>query len=137
MYLIWSTSEQLPSTLLTTHPAKLYFIRETTILGCYLYLERIGHADWKLLISHLIQIAWNAECVRGLSYATLCKVGPYIQSLPLRVHLLQDQKAGDYVVFRAEQDVVVAFSACPWDLGEMNGVGGTPKDASFQIFKAT
>jgi uncharacterized protein YcgI (DUF1989 family) len=50
---------------------------------------------------------------------------------------VQEQKAGDYVVFRAEQDVVVAFSACPWDLGEMNGVDGTPKDASFQIFKAT
>ena len=49
---------------------------------------------------------------------------------------MQEQKAGDYVIFRAEQDCVVAFSACPWDIGEMNGVGGTPKDASFQIFKA-
>ena len=49
---------------------------------------------------------------------------------------LQEQKAGDYVIFRAEQDCVVAFSACPWDLGEMNGIGGMPKDASFQIFKA-
>jgi len=48
----------------------------------------------------------------------------------------KEQKAGDFVVFRAEQDCVVAFSACPWDLGEMNGVGGTPKDASFQILDA-
>lgn len=48
--------------------------------------------------------------------------------------LLQEQKAGDYVLFRAEQDVVVAFSACPWDIGSMNGEGGKPQDASFQVF---
>ncbi len=29
-----------------------------------------------------------------------------------------EQKAGDYCVFRAEQDCVAAMSACPWDLGE-------------------
>lgn len=30
----------------------------------------------------------------------------------------QEQKAGDYCVFRAEEDLVAAFSACPWDIGE-------------------
>ena len=30
-----------------------------------------------------------------------------------------EQKAGDYCIFRAEQDLVAAMSACPWDLGDM------------------
>lgn len=48
---------------------------------------------------------------------------------------MQEQKPGDYVVFRAEQDIIAAFSACPWDLGDMNGEGGRPQDAAFQVFK--
>ncbi|EIE25881.1 hypothetical protein COCSUDRAFT_32414 [Coccomyxa subellipsoidea C-169] len=48
----------------------------------------------------------------------------------------QDQKAGDYTVFRAEQDCVAAFSACPWDIGDMNGPGGEPQDCHFQVFSA-
>lgn len=48
----------------------------------------------------------------------------------------KEQKAGDYVTFRAEQDVIVALSACPWDLGEMNGAEGKPQDVSFQVFKS-
>ncbi len=50
--------------------------------------------------------------------------------------VLQEQKPGDFVLFRAEQDVVVAFSACPWDIGNMNGEGGKPQDASFQVFSS-
>ena len=30
-----------------------------------------------------------------------------------------EQKAGDYCIFRAEEDLVAAMSACPWDLGDM------------------
>ena len=30
-----------------------------------------------------------------------------------------EQKPGDYCIFRAEQDLVAAMSACPWDLGDM------------------
>jgi uncharacterized protein YcgI (DUF1989 family) len=42
-------------------------------------------------------------------------------------------KQGDYVVFRAEMDAVVAFSACPQDILPINGVGRAPTEAHFEI----
>lgn len=39
-------------------------------------------------------------------------------------------KPGDYIIFRAEMDCVVAFSACPQDIVKIQGQGdNTPKDA--------
>ena len=42
-------------------------------------------------------------------------------------------KPGDYVVFRAETDVVVAFSACPQDILPINGRTRHPTEAHFQV----
>jgi uncharacterized protein YcgI (DUF1989 family) len=42
-------------------------------------------------------------------------------------------KPGDYVVFRAELDLVIAFSACPQDILPINGLVGEPTEAHFQI----
>lgn len=42
-------------------------------------------------------------------------------------------KKGDYVVFRAEMDAVMAFSACPQDILPINGVGRAPTEAHFEI----
>jgi len=42
-------------------------------------------------------------------------------------------KPGDYVVFRAETDVVVAFSACPQDILPINGRARHPTEAHFQV----
>ena len=42
-------------------------------------------------------------------------------------------KPGDYVVFRAETDVVVAFSACPQDILPINGHARHPTEAHFQV----
>jgi len=41
-------------------------------------------------------------------------------------------KPGDYVVLRAEMDVVMAFSACPQDMLPINSQ--MPKDCHFQIY---
>src|SRR5215207_8944885 len=43
-------------------------------------------------------------------------------------------KAGDYVLMRAERDLVVASSACPDDLGPTNG--GNPTDIMVRVFGA-
>jgi aminomethyltransferase len=43
-------------------------------------------------------------------------------------------KAGDYVLMRAERDLVVASSACPDDLGPANG--GNPTDIMIRVFPA-
>lgn len=42
-------------------------------------------------------------------------------------------KPGDYVVFRAEMDAVVAFSACPQDQVPINGEACIPVEAHFSI----
>ncbi len=42
-------------------------------------------------------------------------------------------KPGDYVVFEAKLDCVVAFSACPQDILPINGVGHPPTEAHFRI----
>jgi uncharacterized protein YcgI (DUF1989 family) len=39
----------------------------------------------------------------------------------------------DYVVLRAEIDLVIAFSACPQDILPINGLVGEPTEAHFQI----
>ena len=41
---------------------------------------------------------------------------------------------GDYVVLRAEMDLVIAFSACPQDIVPINGVDCVPTEAHFQVF---
>ena len=42
-------------------------------------------------------------------------------------------KAGDYVLFEADLDVIVAFSACPQDILPINGEAREPTEAHFQI----
>ena len=42
-------------------------------------------------------------------------------------------KPGDYIVLRAEQDVIVAFSACPQDILPINGRHTTPTEAHFKV----
>jgi len=42
-------------------------------------------------------------------------------------------RPGDHVLFRAEMDLVIAFSACPQDVTPINGPGCTPMDAHFAI----
>ncbi len=42
-------------------------------------------------------------------------------------------KPGDYIILRAEMDIVIAFSACPQDMVPINGVACTPTEAHFQV----
>ena len=42
-------------------------------------------------------------------------------------------KAGDHVLFEANLDVVVAFSACPQDILPINGAAREPTEVHFQI----
>jgi len=40
---------------------------------------------------------------------------------------------GSYALFRAEMDLVVAFSACPQDILPINGLTGRTTEAHFSI----
>jgi uncharacterized protein YcgI (DUF1989 family) len=42
-------------------------------------------------------------------------------------------RPGDHVLWRAELDLVIAFSACPQDITPLNGPDCTPRDAHFTI----
>ncbi len=42
-------------------------------------------------------------------------------------------RPGDYVVFRAERDCIIAMSACPQDILPINGEQRTPTEAHYQI----
>jgi uncharacterized protein len=42
-------------------------------------------------------------------------------------------KPGDFVVFRAEMDAVVVFSACPQDILPINGRARQPTEAHYQV----
>ena len=42
-------------------------------------------------------------------------------------------RPGDYVVLRAEHDVIVAFSACPQDILPINGRQTAPTEAHFEV----
>lgn len=42
-------------------------------------------------------------------------------------------KPGDYVILRADLDLVIVFSACPQDMAPTNGVHATPKEAHFSM----
>ena len=42
-------------------------------------------------------------------------------------------KAGDFILLRALQDVVVIFSACPMDITPVNGEDRTPRSIAYEI----
>ena len=41
--------------------------------------------------------------------------------------------AGDFIVLRALQDVIVVFSACPMDVTPVNGEDRTPRSVAFEV----
>lgn len=43
-------------------------------------------------------------------------------------------KPGQYVILRAEMDIVIVFSSCPMDIVKLNGPdGGDPRETHFQL----
>lgn len=47
-----------------------------------------------------------------------------------------ESKPGDHVLFEAQMDLVIAFSACPQDILPINGRQRTPVEAHFQVLDA-
>ena len=42
-------------------------------------------------------------------------------------------KAGDYVLLRAEMDLITILSSCPMDIALTNGPNGKPQEVEYQI----
>jgi hypothetical protein len=50
---------------------------------------------------------------------------------------LPSSKPGSYVVFRADVDVIVAFSSCPQDITPINGLERTPRECVLEVLSAS
>jgi len=46
-------------------------------------------------------------------------------------------KAGDYVILRAQMDLIVIFSACPMDVLPINGEDRTPRAVHFELLETS
>jgi uncharacterized protein YcgI (DUF1989 family) len=81
-------------------------------------------------------------------HASLAELGITIPATPASLNLFMNipwtadgrlawgepvSSPGDYVVLRAEMDLVIAFSACPQDILPINGRAGRITDAHFAI----
>ena len=52
------------------------------------------------------------------------------------VRAAPESRPGDYVVFRALMPCLVALSACPADMWNVNGTDNTPRDVHYQVMTA-
>jgi uncharacterized protein YcgI (DUF1989 family) len=58
---------------------------------------------------------------------------PWDEAGGLRFAAPTQRLPGSYVVFRAEMDLVIAFSACPQDVLPINGPACHPLEARFMV----
>jgi uncharacterized protein len=111
-------------------------VHDTLIASCdpqrYEQLGHVGHHD---------------NCTENLHKA-LSNIGvaapetPCPLNLFMNIAILEDGRLewrapvsapGDSITLSAEMDCIVAFSACPMDLLPINGPGGRPTEAHFEI----
>jgi uncharacterized protein YcgI (DUF1989 family) len=90
---------------------------------------------------------YHDNCTDNM-YAGLRQIGVIVHECPSPLNLWMNipvdaegntswgeplSKPGDYVILRAEMDVVVAMSACPQDILPINGAQGQPTEAHYQV----
>jgi uncharacterized protein YcgI (DUF1989 family) len=109
-------------------------VHDTTLAACDVYrYERLG------------AIGYHKNCADNLREA-LRAAGLDVAGTPCPLNLWENARVqpdrtqviapplsapGDYVVLRAELDLIIVFSACPQDMVPTNGADATPRDAHF------
>ena len=96
----------------------------------------------------LLGVKGHHDNCRDNLHAALAELGLEIQATPSPLNLFMNipwtadgrlawgepaSAPGSYVRFRAEMDLVVAFSACPQDILPINGVSGKTTEAHFSV----
>ena len=96
----------------------------------------------------LLGVTGYHDNCRDNLHAGLAEVGVTIPATPASLNVFMNipwtadgrlswgepvSPAGSYVIFRAEMDLVVAFSACPQDVLPINGTTGRTTEAHFSI----
>lgn len=112
-------------------------VHDTVIAACdchrYAFLGVEGHHD------NCTDNLWDALAELGLvppetpSPLNLFMNIPWTPSGELAFAAPPAPVPGGYVSFRAEMDLVVAFSACPQDILPINGRGNVPVEAHFWV----
>ena len=111
-------------------------VHDTTLAACDVYrYQRLG--------AH----GYHRNCTDNLARAARA-AGLAVPGTPCPLNLWENARVrpdgsqviappvsapGDYVVLRAELDLIIVFSACPQDMVPTNGADATPKDAHFVV----
>jgi uncharacterized protein YcgI (DUF1989 family) len=111
-------------------------VHDTTLAACDVYrYQRLGADGYHANCTDNLAAAMRAEGV-ALT-ATPCPLNLWENAAvrPDRTQVIAPPVSapGDYVVLRAELDLVVVFSACPQDLVPTNGADAVPRDAHFAV----
>jgi uncharacterized protein YcgI (DUF1989 family) len=111
-------------------------VHDTTLAACDVYrYERLGAEGYHRNCTDNLATAMQAA---GLGLATTpCPLNLWenaqVQPDGRQVIAPPVSAPGDFVVLRAELDLLVVFSACPQDLAPTNGVNGIPQDGHFAV----
>jgi uncharacterized protein YcgI (DUF1989 family) len=111
-------------------------VHDTTLAACDVYrYERLGAPGYHRNCTDNLAGAMQAA---GLGLATTpCPLNLWenapVQPDGRQVIAPPVAAPGDFVVLRAELDLIVVFSACPQDLAPTNGVNGIPRDGHFAV----
>jgi len=111
-------------------------VHDTTFAACDVYrYERLGARGY------------HRNCTDNLA-AAMQAAGLVLVSTPCPLNLWENSQVqpdgrqviappvsapGDFVVLRAELDLMLVFSACPQDMAPTNGVDGIPQDGHFAV----
>lgn len=111
-------------------------VHDTTLAACDLYrYQRLGAQGY------------HRNCTDNLAQAVRA-AGLDVHGTPCPLNLWQNARVqpdgsqaiappvsapGDFVVLRAELDLIIVFSACPQDMTPTNGLDATPRDAHFVL----
>ena len=111
-------------------------MHDTTLAACDVYrYERLGARGY------------HKNCADNLRHA-VAAAGLDVEGTPCPLNIWENAKIqpdgtqviappvsapGDYVVLRAELDLLIVLSACPQDMVPTNGADATPRDAHFVV----
>ena len=111
-------------------------VHDTTFAACDVYrYERLGARGYHRNCTDNLAAAMQAA---GLSLvSTPCPLNLWensqVQPDGRQVIAPPVSAPGDFVVLRAELDLILVFSACPQDMAPTNGVNGIPQDGHFTV----
>jgi hypothetical protein len=94
------------------------------LLGCKTYHRNCNDNLWEAMIEagyHISETPSPLNLWQNTPVESAGKIGQYPTV----------SKKGDHVLFRAEMDLVIAFSACPQDILPINSK--SPKSAHFMV----